>query len=666
MFLNQNQLAREVNFLTSRVRITVNNIPANLHDREQFLTITLMRYGLEADLQPGTTFQTSAYRRVIHSISAVDLKLYAMDCKNIKLSYIRHLETPQETWLSFKRKVSGNVHYKWIFLMVEKLYSSPAKAIQWLAFDERLQTTTDTDISSEIEDYIEYEAVLAEQTYPQSTVTRLQQIVEDWLADCEPAHATPEPQFGPGATATTHRVSAVDKLLLMHSDVQTQELFCDTFFRDADEFDPSCPDDTGLRRNRIIFVPKNALKHRIISAEPVWLTWYQQLLKNLLFDYVEKHPRMFTWFSNQANSRALALKGSIDGNYSTIDFSSASDSNTATLIDELSAHTPVHDLLMNTRSTEAELPDGTVIHLEKFAPMGSATCFVMLDITLLAVCELAVRTVKGRMGNRRDYIVYGDDVIIRTELVPTFTDLCKQLHFDINREKSYCTTSGDIYRESCGIEALNGVDITPLRYSRFQEPIYTRRAQVNQTFWESTVDLINRLQLKGFGNTRSACTSILAYEAHAIWKDSTNKLSKIAQTIWYLIPRIDEQDYCEPESVPVIGQFPVSPTPEFDFRYRGIGTDLPLAVIVPNGTATNYRCRKRYNKRLQRWEIRCLLPVAHATSHHTGDEREVAAYNLWFYAALRRSKDPCDHSIDITGCAGHGRIKWSWQWCSLG
>lgn len=666
MFLNQNQLAREVNFLTSRVKVTVNNIAANQHDREQFLTVTLMRYGLEADLQPGITFQTSVYRRVIHSISTIDLKLYAMDCKTLKLSYIDHLETPQETWLSFKRKVSGEIHYKWIFPMVEKLYSSPAKAIQWLAFDERLQTTTDTDISKEISDYIQYEAVLAGQAYPQSITSKLQQIVEDWLIDCEPAHATPEPQFGPGATATTHRVSAVDKEILMRSDFQTQELFCETFFRDKDEFDPSDPEQSGSRRNRIIFVPKNALKHRIISAEPVWLTWYQQMLKNLLFDYVEKHPRMFTWFSNQENSRDLALRGSIDGNYSTIDFSSASDSNTATLVDEITSHTSVHDLLMDTRSIEAEMPDGTVIPLEKFAPMGSATCFVILDITLLAVCELAVRTVKGRMGTKRDYVVYGDDVIIRTELVPTFTDLCNQLHFDINQEKSYCTTSGNIYRESCGIEALNGVDITPLRYSRFQDPVYTRSARVDQTFWESTVDLINRLQLKGFGNTRSACTSILAYEAHVVWKTSTTVSSKLARAIWYSIPRIDERDYCEPNLVPIVGQFPIAQMPEFDFRYKGIGVDLPLAVIVPDGTATNYQCRRRYNKRLQRWEIRCLLPTTHARSHHTGDEREVAAYNLWFYAALRRSKDPCDHSIDITGCAGHDRTSWSWQWCSLG
>jgi hypothetical protein len=517
---------------------------------------------------------------------------------------------------------------------VEKLYSSVPATLQWLVFDERLQTDTNDDISSEIQSYIDFEADLASRVYPAEVTTPLRNIISEWFSGLCISTTAPCPKFGPGATASTGRVAHVEKALNFDADPQSVSLFCDWFYRDEDEISLPIRSET-TRRNRIIFVPKNALKHRIISAEPIWLGWMQQLLKDILYNYIEKHPRMYTWFSNQAYSRKLALEGSASGAYATVDFSSASDSITVTLVSELYKGTELHELLLDTRSIEAEMPDGRIVPLTKFAPMGSATCFAVMDSIFLSICEDSVRKVLNRPGRYGDYTVYGDDVIIRSDCLEQFETTCKQLKLEFNLEKSYSTQSGLRYRESCGIEALNGVDITPVRYSRFQDPIIAS-APVNRKYWESTFDLMNRLLDSGYLNTRSACVELIKFSLER-GKTSNRRL---ARNIWNCTMRIDASDYAK-------------------------GYDGPMALVVPDGTATNFRTKTRRNPDLQCSECRCLVPVASPIDYHDGSHKEIAAYTLWFYAANHRPNLPYDKSIDITGCAGTKPDKWVWRWCRL-
>jgi hypothetical protein len=673
MLCNQNQLARELQSL-SRIEVTVGGQPTSSHDKRQFLTVCILRYGLECDLLLGTTFPTCVYRRVLHAVKHVDLKSYAQDYKTCKSAYLESLGKPQMSWQSFKRTVSGHLHYKWIMVVAEKLFYSPGAMLQWLAFDERLQTDSNDDVSDEITSYIDFEEELRTYTYDDELLYQLNQIVYDWLVDFEPSLELPRPKFGPGATAEYGRIPALTKAKQLVYDEERVRHICELFYCDTDDLMVGAPGEASYT-NRIIFVPKNALKHRIISAEPTWLTWLQQAIKNPLYDYVENHPAMFTWFSDQSKSRRYAQLGSLDGSYATIDFSSASDSITVPLVRGVYANLALRELLLGTRSTMARMPDDTIVPLTKFAPMGSATCFVTMDIILLSICELSVRMTTGHHGKKNDYVVYGDDVAIRSEYTECFLSLCDRLHLKINKDKSYADPKGTrLYRESCGIECLDGVDITPVRYSRFQEPILAT-APIDRKWWESTIDLMNRLLTeRHYLHTRSAIVELIKY---SISRGRPSRRA-VSQSIWHHALRIDESDYIA-------------------------GQDGPLAIVVPDNTATNFRCRYRQvnsakdaEPAYQRPEVRCRVALAKPEDPHsyTDPASQQALYDLWFFSTRLGQGNPTvdpyekmleeiwahnpslpkyflkadqirkDESV-VASAAGTEPDKWVWTWCSV-
>jgi hypothetical protein len=541
--------------------------------------------------------------------------------KYVKMAYLTWVQTNsgEFPWQRFKRAVAGEIQNKWILVVPAKLCSSPRAILQWLAFDERVLLDTNDDISGEIADYVAFESQLAQRSYSeQELVTdHLARIIGEWLSDFSLADGLPDPTFGPGAVAEwSGRLPQLEKAVRLTYDLGTVEALCEYFYTTPEELIVGRPGDAS-RTNKIIFRPKNALKHRIISAEPCWLTWLQQAIKRPLYDYVERNPKMFTWFSNQATSRDLALKGSKDGSYATFDFSNASDAITTTLVAKLYGLVPwIRDPLLLTRSTSAQLPDGQIISLEKFAPMGSATCFVTMDIIMLSMCELAIRQTLGRSGRRNDYVVYGDDVIIRADAAEAFLQISDALQFVVNRDKSYWdTTTPNYYRESCGIEALNGVDITPLRYSRFQEPLIAR-APVDGTYYASAIDLMNRCIVDyGYMAVRSVVNEMIKYSF------SRGKPAKcrLARSIWESVLRIDYSDYVK-------------------------GYDGPLAVVVPDGTATNFHCRREWDKSFQRIAIRVRNLRTVLKDPHEEDHEDDLLH-LWYFKAETDRPSAADNQI---------------------
>jgi hypothetical protein len=526
--------------------------------------------------------------------------------KYVKLAYIKEwCESQEFSWPDFKRRVADRISNKWILVVLAKLSSSFSAGLQWLSFDERLLLDTNSDISQEIDEYIAFEEELKDRHCPDWVAQAVQPVISDFLKDFSLGLNVPEPKFGPGAVAEIGgRQPAIEKVVNMVYDPSVCEKLCSLFACEPDDLFLGRP-GKAVFRNRIIFRPKNALSHRIISAEPTWLTWVQQALKVALFDYVERHPRMYTWFSDQERSRTLALRGSLTGDYATIDYSSASDSVTVELVATLFRDTYVVDALLSTRSLEAEMPDGRIVRLRKFAPMGSATCFVTMDIILLSLCEVAVRQGLGRPGTPNDYTVYGDDVVIRSELVPLFLELSSAIGMTVNSTKSYTDVrTPHHYREACGIEAMDGVDVTPVRYSRFQEPIL-RDGPVEPEWWASTIDLCNRLIIDAYyPNTRSVVIECIK---HSIARAKQPQKRKLCQSIWDSILRVDRSDYQD-------------------------DLDGPLAMVVPDGTATNYRSRKGYCKDLQRPYTMVRSPVARPLDVHSVN-RESELLNYWFFKA---------------------------------
>lgn len=643
------QMAREAERLLG-VRVSVNGIPANLHDLYQFVTVTIIRYGIEADFCGLTSVTQCAYRRTVLSLPEIDLQTYAQDMKTAKTEFIAYAQSDQGvgSFRGFKRRVSRRITYKWVISTLERFWGCFRSCLLWLSFDERLLLTTNEDaIGPEVLDYIEYEETLAHSLSDGNTLDQLSLIIRDWFQDFSLGEHEPDGKFGPGAVADAKgRISYFEKAQACAWDPEVVQIFAEMYDADVDEVIPGRPSDSEtIWRNRIIFRPKNALKHRIISAEPTWLSWLQQDLKGHLFQYVEAHRGIMTWFSNQGESRKLALEGSESGEYATIDFSNASDSVKTRDVDRLFQYTYFHDALLAARSREAELPRwGARVLLDKFAPMGSATCFWTMDVILCACCELACREVLGRSAKRGDYVVYGDDVVIRRGLVSHFLRNVSALGMSVNADKSYWgTDSRYLYRESCGIEAYGGLDCTPLRYSRFQEPVYRSDCPSDGTWLPSVVDLMNRLLMKGLWNARSAVVSLLnatmdraCANTDSVIRDSARRM----RHVWDTLLRVDASDYAQ-------------------------GQEGPTCVVVPDGTATNFRCKRRWNATLQRGEVLASVFSERAVSTYKQDGYwdNDQWRQLWYFRARSelRTAEPSFQRV-MASAAGASSQQWRDVW----
>jgi hypothetical protein len=207
---------------------------------------------------------------------------------------------------------------------------------------------------------------------------------------------------------------------------------------------------------RVLLVPKDSRGPRLISCEPLENQWIQQGIKQSLVEFIEAHPVMggHVNFTDQSINRDLALLGSVEGEYATLDLKEASDRISYPLVQLIYPHLMVRAMSV-CRTNSTQLPDGRLITLSKFAPMGSALCFPVLAITVW----LAL-TAGDDACSRKTTYVYGDDIIVHRTDVHRAIKRLELVGLKVNVHKS-CFTG--FFRESCGCDAYKGHCITPLR-----------------------------------------------------------------------------------------------------------------------------------------------------------------------------------------------------------
>lgn len=292
----------------------------------------------------------------------------------------------------------------------------------------------------------------------------LNKLVRSWLSKFDPSEI--RVSHGGGSTADAGRVLEDKYLSLRFDDLL---MYVVQRVNGTDLLG-----GPGLRRmSKTVFVPKSYKAFRTISMEPAPLMWWQQHVLRCLNRTI-KRSALGRHYNpeDQAHNRELAWIGSIDGSYATIDLSSASDLVSWSLVKQVFKGTPVLQWLFATRSISTILPDGSVIPLKKFAPMGSALSFPVEVIVFSAIVETALH----ECGLDPDYLVYGDDIIIPTQAASAVISLLEQHGFRVNKRKTWSTVGdGPLYRESCGGEYLGGVDVTPLRIPRNFRGFSTKR-----------------------------------------------------------------------------------------------------------------------------------------------------------------------------------------------
>lgn len=217
---------------------------------------------------------------------------------------------------------------------------------------------------------------------------------------------------------------------------------------------------------RLLFVPKDSRGPRIISCEPKELMYVQQGVSKHLMRYIESHEytRGRVNFVDQTVNSQLALDASRTREWDTIDLSDASDRVGVKLVTYLFPREITRKWLA-LRSTATLLPNGEILRLHKFAPMGSALCFPVESLVFWALAVAAVWEQSQDLSLALSSVyVYGDDIIVRRGYTEHVMDVLESVDLKVNRDKSFICDHP--FRESCGVEALNGHNVTPFRVKK--------------------------------------------------------------------------------------------------------------------------------------------------------------------------------------------------------
>jgi hypothetical protein len=206
-------------------------------------------------------------------------------------------------------------------------------------------------------------------------------------------------------------------------------------------------------------------------------------------------------FDDQVPNQELALRGSIDNRTATLDLSDASDRVSNQLVRAMLQRWPhLSGAVDACRSRRAELPNGEVIRLSKFASMGSALCFPFEAMVFTTLIFLGIQRSLNTSLCRKDLKryadsvrVFGDDLIVPRDHVSSVVSTLEHFGARVGTDKSFWTGR---FRESCGREYFNGQDVSIVRV---RQAFPTQRADVSEVV--SLVSLRNQLYMSGYWMT---------------------------------------------------------------------------------------------------------------------------------------------------------------------
>lgn len=212
--------------------------------------------------------------------------------------------------------------------------------------------------------------------------------------------------------------------------------------------------------SRVTTVDKDDRARRMIAIEPTGNMFLQLGLMTILY----KRLKLFGLdLSSLPQKHAeLAYIGSITSKVSTIDFSSASDSVTTSLVSYL--FPPDWVKAFNICRSPVTSCNGEELYLDVYATMGNATTFPIETIVFYALAVATTAYYNDNplsVGQFKGYCsVFGDDVILPTDVADLFILVSSVLGFSVNREKSFFSREGR-FRESCGSDFLSGRNVRP-------------------------------------------------------------------------------------------------------------------------------------------------------------------------------------------------------------
>lgn len=316
------------------------------------------------------------------------------------------------------------------------------------------------------------------------------------------------PQFGPGAVS--EKVGKSSKFDFPNWPAKLESVFPFDWFGvgildHSIRYYDTYPENREIP-SKLHMVLKDFNGPRLICAEPISHSWIQQGIWKWM------DARMRSTFigrsinlRNQQNSRDRALVASQSAELATIDLSSASDRLSARLVEYVFQGSTLLDGFNACRTQyvhqdiESEL--SSHLALRKFSTQGSALTMPVQSLVYLILTIWAIKVHRGTEFDVRDIpdicrsvTVYGDDIIAPAECLETIELVLHECGLKVNSDKTY---GGHVaFRESCGIQAFRGSDVT---YVRILKPFDDSPSSM-----ATTIEVSNNLFKSGYWNAAKA------------------------------------------------------------------------------------------------------------------------------------------------------------------
>jgi hypothetical protein len=260
-------------------------------------------------------------------------------------------------------------------------------------------------------------------------------------------------QFSSGASTSRNRTSShLSGKYVGKADVTTRALPYA-----LDLLEASCvwsafrdPFDYRVIDSNVLFtVPKKIDIDRCACKEPDINMYLQKGAGNFIRNSLR---RVGIDLNDQFRNRALAKRGSFDNSLATIDLSSASDSISRELVFQC-LPTLWYSFLDDIRCHTTVI-DGDVHVNEMFSSMGNGFTFELESLLFYSIAK-SVAWLTRTSGT---ISVYGDDIIVPTQMCQDLMWVLGVLGFSSNEEKTFFDGP---FRESCGGHFLSGNCVTP-------------------------------------------------------------------------------------------------------------------------------------------------------------------------------------------------------------
>lgn len=280
-----------------------------------------------------------------------------------------------------------------------------------------------------------------------------------------------KPKHGPGAVSDAR--SGADKYLFPTWPTKLDGTFPSTYFAQSrEDLHLEVPQVSSLNEppSRLIAVPKTLKGPRLIASEPTSHQFLQLGLMQWFRKYLPTPLRPCIDFLDQTPSQEFCLRASTSDEYATVDLTAASDRLSCWVVERFFRSNPtviigLHACRTRWLKNHTGVGEPFFIKLRKFAPMGSGVTFPVQSICYAGMAIAAILyerkwkvTTHNLTRAARELQVFGDDIILPSSAVQALTLLMTHVGLKVSASKTHYSGR---FRESCGMDAYDGVDVTP-------------------------------------------------------------------------------------------------------------------------------------------------------------------------------------------------------------